>query len=180
VEKGANAELLRSAYATDQSTRKVYTCIGCGNGTTLSAAATERFTGANTAITTAMLGAADSTERAALIDWIRGTDNNGDELGPGGTTTVRPSIHGDVLHSRPAIVNYGGTVGNMIFYGSNDGMLHAVDGNRSGATPGQEMWGFVPVEFLSRFKRMRNNMPEVRFPQTPAASTAIPRDYFVD
>ena len=39
VEKGANAEALRSAYAIDQSGRKVYTCIDCSTGTILSAAA---------------------------------------------------------------------------------------------------------------------------------------------
>jgi type IV pilus assembly protein PilY1 len=180
VEKGANAELLRSAYAIDQSGRKIYTCIGCSAGTTLSAAASERFTSANTAITTAMLGAVDSTERAALISWIRGTDNNGDELGPGGTTTVRPSIHGDVLHSRPAVVNYGGTTGTIVYYGGNDGMLHVVDGNQTGATAGNELWTFIPQELFGRFKRFRDDTPEIRFPATPASSSATPRDYFVD
>ena len=180
VEKGANAELLRSLYAIDQSGRKVYTCIGCSNGTSLSAAASERFASANTAITTAMLGAADSTERAALINWVVGTDNEGDELGPGGTTTVRPSIHGDVLHSRPAVVNYGGTIGTIVYYGGNDGMLHVVDGNRIGATAGKELWTFIPQELFGRFKRFRDDTPEIRSPNTPAASSATPRDYFVD
>jgi len=180
VEKGANAELLRSAFVVDQSLRKVYTCIGCGNGTTLSVAATERFNSANTAITTAMLGAVDSTERSALINWIAGTDNEGDELGPGGTTTVRPSIHGDVLHSRPAVVNYAGTIGTIVYYGGNDGMLHAVNGNQTGASAGNELWTFIPQELFGRFKRLRDDAPEIRVPTTPAASSATPRDYFVD
>jgi type IV pilus assembly protein PilY1 len=180
VEKGANAELLRSAYATDQSGRKVYTCVGCGSGTTLSAAPSARFTSANTAITTAMLGAADNTERAALINWIVGTDNNGDELGPGGTTTARPSIHGDVLHSRPSVVNYGGTIGTVVYYGSNDGMLHAVNGNQTGTSAGNELWTFIPQELFGRFKRFRDDTPEIRFPATATSSSATPRDYFVD
>ena len=180
VEKGANAESLRTAYAVDQSGRKVYTCIDCSTGTVLSAAAGERFASANTAITTAMLGAASSAERAALINWLDGTDNNGDETGPGGTTTVRPSIHGDVLHSRPSVVNYGGTIGTIVYYGGNDGMLHAVDGNRSGATAGSELWSFVPQEFFGRLKRLRDDAPEIRFPNTPATSTATPSDYSVD
>ena len=180
VEKGANAEALRSAYAIDQSGRKVYTCIDCSTGTILSAAAGERFASANTAITTAMLGAANSSERAALINWLTGTDNNGDETGPGGTTTVRPSIHGDVLHSRPSVVNYGGTIGTVVYYGGNDGMLHVVDGNRTGATAGSELWSFVPQEFFGRLKRLRDDTPEIRFPTTPATSSATPRDYFVD
>jgi len=180
VEKGANGELLRTAYATDQSGRKVYTCIGCGSGTTLSLAPSERFTSANTAITTAMLGATDSTERAALINWVVGADNEGDELGPGGTTTVRPSIHGDVLHSRPSVVNYGGTIGTIVYYGSNDGMLHAVNGNQTGTGAGNELWTFIPQELFGRFKRFRDDTPEIRFPATPASSSARPRDYFVD
>jgi type IV pilus assembly protein PilY1 len=181
VEKGANAESLRSAYAIDQSGRKVYTCIDCG-GTTLLTGANQRFTSANALITTTMLGlaATDSTQRAAIINWLDGTDNNGDETGPGGTTTVRPSIHGDVLHSRPSVVNYGSTIGTIVYYGGNDGMLHAVDGNRSGATAGSELWSFVPQEFFGRLKRLRDDAPEIRFPSTPATSSATPRDYFVD
>jgi type IV pilus assembly protein PilY1 len=181
VEKGANGELLRTAYAVDQSGRKIYTCIDCG-GTTLLTGTNQRFTSANALITTTMLGlaATDSTQRAALINWILGADNNGDELGPGGTTTVRPSIHGDVLHSRPAVVNYGGTTGTIVYYGGNDGMLHVVDGNQTGATAGNELWTFIPQELFGRFKRFRDDTPEVRFPATPTSSSATPRDYFVD
>ena len=179
VEKGATAEVLRVTYATDQSARKVYTCISCSSGTTLSGSAAS-FASTNAAITTAMMGAADSTERAALINWVRGTDNNSDEAGPLGTTTVRPSIHGDVLHSRPAVVDYRGSIGSVVFYGGNDGMLHAVDGNQSGSTAGKELWAFVPEEVFSRFKRMRDNTPEVRYPTSPASTTSLPRDYFVD
>jgi type IV pilus assembly protein PilY1 len=180
VEKGAIGQKLRTKYATTRSTREVYTCLGCANGAVLSGNAGARFAASNAGITTAMLGAADDTERASIINWVLGDDNAGDELGPGGTTTVRPSIHGDVLHSRPTIVNYGGTIGNVVFYGSNDGMLHAIDGNRTGVTPGAELWAFVPSEFLPRFRRMRNNLPEIRFPATAPGGTAVPRDYFVD
>ena len=89
-------------------------------------------------------------------------------------------MHGDVLHSRPAVVDYGGSIGTVVFYGANDGMLHAVDGNRTGATPGQELWAFVPSEVFGRFKRLRDNLPEIKFPVTPPAATTLPRDYFVD
>ena len=180
VEKGGVAQSIRTLFLTDQSSRNVYTCIGCPAGTTLSAAATERFVSGNGAITATKLGAANPTEREALIDWIRGQDNRADELGPGGTASVRPSVHGDVLHSRPAVVDYGGTRGTVVFYGGNDGTLRAIDGNQTGDTAGQELWAFVPEEFLGRFKRLRDNTPEVRFPATPLAAIAIPRDYFVD
>jgi type IV pilus assembly protein PilY1 len=110
VEKGAAAEVMRVKYATDQTPRPVYTCILCSAGTTLAAAAANKFDVANTAVTSALLGTTDPNypnERADLINWVRGTDNKGDELGPGGTTTIRPSVHGDVLHSRPAVVDFG-------------------------------------------------------------------------
>ena len=180
VEKGGAAQRLRTSYAATRVPRPVYTCLGCANGTILSSTASARFVASNTAITTALMGAADDAERVAIVNWVLGDDNNADELGPGSPISVRPSIHGDVLHSRPAIVNYGGTVGNVVFYGSNDGMLHALDGNRTGAQAGAELWAFVPSEFLARFKRMRNNLPEIRFPATPPGANATPRDYFVD
>jgi type IV pilus assembly protein PilY1 len=180
VEKGGTAEALRTTYATDQSSRKVYTCIGCAGGTTLSAGAGQQFVDANSAITQARLGAADATERSLIINWVRGTDNHNDELGPGTPTTVRPSIHGDVLHSRPAVVDYGGSTGTIVFYGGNDGMLHALDGNRTGTTAGSELWAFVPSEVFSRFKRLRDDTPPILYPITPPGTTAVRRDYFVD
>jgi type IV pilus assembly protein PilY1 len=180
VEKGAIAQKLRTTYATSQAARTLVTCIACAPGTVLTASATERFVDTNTAITSGMLGVATDAERSSIINWVRGTDNRADELGPGGSTTIRPSVHGDVLHSRPAVVDYGGTTGVVVYYGSNDGMIHAVDGNRTGVSAGQELWGFVPAEFLGKFKRMRDNLPEIRFPTTPPAALATPRDYFAD
>jgi type IV pilus assembly protein PilY1 len=181
VEKGAVAERLRIKYKSSQATRNVYTCITCAPGTTLSAAPSERFEGANPAITSAMLGATSSSERASIIDWVRGTDNASDENGPNdGTTTVRPSIHGDVLHSRPAVVDYGGSIGTIVIYGSNDGTLRAVKGNQTGAGAGDELWAFVPSEVFGRLKRLRDNLPEIRYPITPTGAYATPRDYFVD
>jgi type IV pilus assembly protein PilY1 len=179
VEKGGIAQGLRTTYATDQTARKVYTCIGCSGGNDLASSASYRFEDANGLITIAKLGAADAADRTAMINWMRGLDNRGDELGPGGTTTVRPSIHGDVLHSRPAVVDYGGSIGTVAFYGGNDGMLRAINGNQTGTGAGQEMWAFVAEEHLSTLKRVRNNSPEVRYPST-VIPTATPRDYYMD
>ena len=180
VEKGGIAEKLRIKYDTDQSGRKVLTCIDCSNGTNLTLGSSSTFADGNASITTAMLGAADATERTNIINWVRGNDNNGDELGPGSPTTVRPSIHGDVLHSRPAVVDYGGSIGTIAFYGGNDGMLHAIDGNQIGGGAGQELWTFVPSEVFGRFKRLRDDSPVIKFPSTSSATVATPRDYFVD
>lgn len=181
VEKGAAAQRLRSQFASAQSGRNVLTCIDCVGATALGASDATRFIGSNAAVTQASLGVA-AVDRSSLIDWVRGTDNAGDELGPATTpvTSIRASVHGDVLHSRPAVVNYGGDTGVVVFYGANDGMLHAINGNSTGNGAGEELWSFVPQEMFGKLNRLRTNVPKIRLPSTPTNSTATPRDYFVD
>jgi type IV pilus assembly protein PilY1 len=183
VAKGGAAQLLRDANLTSQSSRLVYTCIASGSAAcatgTLGATTATRFDTSNSAITAANLGVSAS-ERSTLIEWVRGADNMADESGPGGGVTVRPSIHGDVLHSRPAVVNYGGSTGVVVFYGSNDGMLHAVNGNQTGTGAGSHLWSFVPEEHFSKLPRLRNNAPLVSFPSLATTDPVAPRDYFVD
>ena len=43
---------------------------------------------------------------------------------------MRGSVHGDVLHSRPAVINYGQPYGTALFYGANDGHFRAINGNQ--------------------------------------------------
>ena len=184
VEKGGAAQRLRIANAVSQAARKVFTCIGCSStAVNLTSGAGTSFDTGNASITQALLtGTTSSADRNNLINWIRGADNisPSDEKGPGGTTTVRPSIHGDVLHSRPAVVNYGGTTGVVVYYGANDGMLHAVKGNQSASDGGDELWSFVPEEMFGKLNRLRSNAPDIRLSTTPPAAAATPRDYFVD
>lgn len=182
VEKGGVAQRLRTAHATAQGARRVYTCIGCAAGTILSGGGATDFGTANGAITEGLLGAASADERSRIINWVRGTDNAGDEVGPNTVpaTTVRPSVHGDVLHSRPAVVNFGGATGVVVFYGANDGQLRAVNGNPGGAGAGEELWSFVPEDVFGRLKRLRDSTPEIALSTTPAGTGATPRDYFVD
>jgi Tfp pilus tip-associated adhesin PilY1 len=124
-----------------------------------------------------------SAERDNIINWVRGQDNFQDENLNTSLTDVRASIHGDVLHSRPAVINYNrfGTSDDdvFVFYGGNAGVFHAVKGgyavptgDLSGLTPGKEVWGFVPSEFFSGLKRLRNNSPTI--------SSAFKRPYFMD
>lgn len=195
-----------------------------------------------------------------LINWVRGEDSVGDEHGPGGSVTIRPSLHGDVLHSRPVTVNYGGATvtitdtsdsgatrtataaaadvakigaigatanitfanGNsctvtvassttftyattgcgaagaqtaatgssnvVLFYGGNDGVYRAVNGNQTnpaGSTlpaPGSELWGFIPTEFFSTLKRLHDNSPILDLPSTISGILPVPqkKDYFAD
>ncbi len=129
---------------------------------------------------TASIGSATSTEVTNLINWVRGQDNFEDENGDGFSTDVRASIHGDVLHSRPAVVNYnrhGNDDDVFVFYGANDGVFRAIKGgfNQSEVgqpEPGQEVWGFIPEEHFPFLQRLRNNEPTI--------SSANKKAYFAD
>ncbi|WBY01581.1 PilC/PilY family type IV pilus protein [Ramlibacter tataouinensis] len=123
-------------------------------------------------------------DKNTLIRWLRGADNYGDEKGPGGSVKVRPSIHGDVLHSRPVVLNYGGNTESLVaFYGANDGVFRAVNANKSqaiGSVPaGGELWGLILPEHFPSLNRLRVNTPEVRFTGT-VLPNAQPKDYYVD
>ena len=124
-----------------------------------------------------------SPDKDSLVKWLRGEDNAGDEKGPANGVTVRPSIHGDVLHSRPLVINYGDSRGIVVFYGSNDGVYRAVNGNQSaaisGVAAGGELWGLILPDHYQLINRYRSNSPEVKFPASFLPS-AQPKDYFVD
>src|SRR5206468_1642192 len=92
------------------------------------------------------------------------------------------SIHGDVLHSSPAVIDYGGGTGVVVYYGANDGMLHAVQGKKTGSGAGEELWSFVPNEFLGKFKRLRDNSPTIQYATTDMSLTPTPtrKDYGMD
>lgn len=98
-----------------------------------------------------------------------------------GQAYARPTVHGDVVHSRPLAINYssGTTDDIVVFYGANDGMLRGVDGNRSTSGAGHELWAFVAPEFFSKFNRLRENKPKIKYP-TITDTSATPRDYFFD
>lgn len=95
-------------------------------------------------------------------------------------STARPSIHGDVVHSRPLPVNYGGTTGVTVFYGANDGTFRAVD-----AITGNERWAFIAPEHFEneeKLRRLMTNSPKVAYPnQTQTEDNPLqPKDYFFD
>lgn len=177
VEKGAAAQWLRTNFATTQAARNVYTCTGtCGANSLLSGTP---FNTSNAAITQAATGTSAASDPADLIKWTRGQDMF-DENVNNSTTDVRASIHGDVLHSRPALVNYNRYGDNndvFVFYGANDGMFHAIQGGQissSGARQGgTEKWSFIPSEFLGQLKRLRDNDVNIKAPNPG-------KPYFVD
>lgn len=171
VEKGAAGFMLR---AIDPSTRTVKTCDPA------SCTGLSNFDDANASITQAQLGVADSTERTNLINWVRGKDFKDENIN-GNTTEMRPSAHGDIVHSRPVAIDYGGSTGVVVFYGASDGMLHVINGNQSNSigayAPGSELWSFVAPEHYGRLKRIYNNSPAITF---PSVGDATAKPYFFD
>jgi type IV pilus assembly protein PilY1 len=204
VEKGGVAQQLRSSYLVDQSTRNVYSCaLSGGVGNCSGALSSFAFNTTNITGSTyqTAFAASDATDLANIVNWVRGTDNNSgsttgaDPTGPGKTSTnqtvtVRPYVHGDVLHSRPVILNYGTSDAGplMAFYGANDGMLHAVCAGQNGSTnnctgsaaPGQEVWAFVPPEAFAKLKRLRDGSPKVAITGVIASPTPTTKNYFFD
>ena len=191
VEKGGAAQRLRnnnltSGYTSSSAlTRNLYTyCLATSACIADLTAPVNSFNSTNATLMSftnpPRLPAPVSTD---LVDWVRGKDNKGDEKGPGGTVTVRPSIHGDVVHSRPVVINYGDARGTVVFYGANDGVFHAVNGSATDVNGGNELWGFIPSEFISSaLNRLRENSPQLLLPSTPTGitPTPLPKDYFVD
>ncbi len=174
VEKGAAAQMQRENSAT----RRFFTCVSCTAGITLS---DHLFNTDNSDVTTALLGAADGDEREDLIEWVRGEDNtNPSESGV--EDSVRPSVQGDIVHSSPALVNYGNDI--VAFYGSNDGLYRAVRGVKELASGGgRELWAFVAPEFYPELKRLRDNAIDVKVPyNNPSAEQAsdLNRPFFFD
>lgn len=176
VEKGGQAYKLRST-----TTRTVKTC--------LAAACTELKDFNSTNVSQTDLGAATVAERDALISWAKGLDVD-DENKNVATTPVetRPSVHGDVVHSVPLPINYGTDAAPnvVVYYGGNDGMLRAVNGNRDGGAaiggkdPGMEVWSFMAPEFYPNIKRLRANTPPVSFFGATFMTDPAPKPYGFD
>ncbi len=135
-----------------------------------------------------MIATTSGVTRDTLMRWVRGEDNFGDEPSPGKTINVRPSVHGDVVHARPTVVNYGGSssIGVVVFYGAGDGTFRAINGNQSkaigGTPPGGELWAFIPPEFYGKLLRQHDNSPLIKYFSTSSAITPTPlnKDYFFD
>jgi len=128
---------LTDSYTTSAGStsnpRNLYTWCPTGAGcTTNQLLSVNPFSTSNTNLTSSLFGtlttimpSGKAATSADLINWVRGDDNVGDESSlcppnssgvnstagsgncPNPAVTVRPSLHGDVLHSRPTVINYG-------------------------------------------------------------------------
>lgn len=174
VEKGGAAQQQRDSYPT----RNLYTCTGsCVSGSALS---DTPFVTTNEDIEASALGATDDSGRDELINWVRGADNT--TTAERDSTEVRPSLHGDVVHSRPAVINFnrsGTDTDIVVFYGANDGLLRAIKGGKTVEGGGTELWAFAAPEFFGHFKRLRDNSPAINVPSNPVPDAGN-KPYAVD
>ena len=190
-----------SAYLSPAAGWKITCPVLCSAAFTFGPVTLSPSTPATTGSAIRAFQGSTPPDKNSVINWVRGEDNFGDEKSlcppaaaagtancPSTKVTVRPSIHGDVLHSRPVALNYGGSTGVVVFYGANDGVYRAVNGNQVNLTgsslpaPGSELWGFIPNEFFAKLNRQRSNSPLLSLPSTPNGIDPAPekKDYFAD
>lgn len=151
VEKGGVAQLMRNSVLAN---RKVLTVGSTG---------------------LSPLTAISGDSGNVLLDYLYGKKVGADEKAP--AAGGRPSIHGDVIHSRPLTINYGGDTGTYVYYGVNDGLFRAI-----AAESGEEQWSLLALEHVTKIKRLYDNQPLVAFPNQNLTATPTPtaKDYFFD
>ncbi|HEU4351596.1 MAG TPA: PilC/PilY family type IV pilus protein, partial [Burkholderiales bacterium] len=181
VEKGATAQVVRLGNLATTSPdflehRTIYTCRN-NSGVLCNVSPTAMHSFDNTNVSPTAVGAFSSVERDSIVKFARGLDV-WDDNSRLTSTDVRPSVHGDVAHSRPLPVNYGSTTGVVLYYGANDGAFRAVSGST-----GKELWAFIAPEHHGRLKRLYENSifgtGLISYPPTPAPGSQ-PKDYFFD
>jgi Tfp pilus tip-associated adhesin PilY1 len=145
----------------DPATRNIYTYLpdGSGGGSVVA------FSTANAAALTTALGVSDA---AAFIESVR-AQPLGAVIGSTPALMDAPSL------DPPPDTDYGfpdsvGTFAgdhkdrrSILFFGANDGMIHAID-----ARTGYEVWAFIPYNLLPKLKTLRDGQPVEQF------------DFFVD
>jgi len=186
-------------FIGDYANRYVYTNSDITDNPNLTHA-NNAFNTSNTLLTFSQFNAADDTEKNTLINWARGQDTK-DENDNGSTTDTR-WVMGDILHSKPAIINYGKR-NNIAAYtgdfsdiriatGTNAGFLHFFKDDLGGAgntcsgtiTAGvcsgyttndgvSESWSFIPTEQLSKIKTLNTNNASIAHPYGVDGEVAV-------
>ena len=157
----ADANGISNNYIHNQD-RKIYTYLGSSLAISdlNHVSGVNLFLDTNTALTKAVMGRPTHSV-ADIINYVRGADAF-DEDQDTYTTVNRAIITGDVLHSEPSIFTYSyadGSSTTMVYFGANDGMLHAVkdtsvDTGGTETSYGTEAWAFIPPDQLHRLKDM--------------------------
>ena len=128
ISGGAGAMLAR------QGSRNLYTFLPGSPSLTLSDTANS-FSSSNPYLTLDRLGVSTEEQKQSLIATVSGED--------------REWPLADIIHSTPAVqrLTSAGESRDIIYVGSNGGMLHAFDGDT-----GEELWGFIPSGQVHRLK----------------------------
>ena len=100
------------------------------------------------------------------------------------TTGARHSIHGDVLHSRPVAINYGGDE-VVVLLRLQRRLPPRRRWQKTGTTAGHELWSFIAPEHYAMLKRQRAGTPKLlHLPETDSRRYAAhrrtmrkPKDY---
>lgn len=202
VEKGATAEVVRKGNnppTTDTTPTRLVnrTIYSCYWPSPTYCSSLQPFNTANNGVSTPYanyfnvwegglipwwsqgVSAINNAEHERIINFTRGLDTEGeDNTFTDPITDTRPSLHGDVAHSRPLPVNYGGSTGVVLYYGANDGTFKAIRGS-----DGKELWSYISPEHHYKLKRLKDNSPLVHY---ASMSTPLPtptparKDYFFD
>jgi type IV pilus assembly protein PilY1 len=141
--------------------RALYGSLGAISDVTLTklsdsasiAASVEKFLaradGIDIGVDTTLSAAEQTTNAGKIAAWTLGLDIDDDS----GSGNDKPTnFVGDNIHGQPYVLSYGATEANpkdIIFFTSNQGMLHAVVGNdppvgQPGLPGGSEAWAYVP------------------------------------
>ncbi|HSN41397.1 MAG TPA: PilC/PilY family type IV pilus protein, partial [Burkholderiales bacterium] len=173
VEKGGAAEVVRLGNNPPQDVTNATYAVNRTMLTCTDTSCTGGMVPFNTTnVSQTQLGVSTATAQENIVNYTLGQDVAHEKSVTG--TSTRPSIHGDIVHSRPLPVNYGGSTGVVILYGANDGPFRAVR-----TSDGKELWSFVAPEHHAKLKRLLDNSPTIKFPNNSDTS-ALPKDYFFD
>jgi len=148
-------------FNNKENTRKVLSDIGVSLGSELPPLTVETMSNyyvENSTDLISIFGVDNDAEAQEYVDWALGLDVD-DADSDNNTTDHRPDLFGDPLHSKPVVINYGGSEENpniRIIVGTNSGVLHMF--RDSGLTV-DESWAFMPKKFFSNIKPLRDNLP---------------------
>ena len=187
VEKGGAAQQIRGQYSgVRNSARTIYTQSGSGGLTIVGES------DAGSAELLAYLEGEDAGLKGGDLKVDDGSGNYVENPNLGIEEQdpyegLRPTIHGDIVHSRPLTITYGPidpaelSLGSdfRIFYGANDGLFRSLN-----PASGQEDWALIAGEHLEGLQRLYANTPTVDYFGLEASLSseigAEPKRYFFD
>lgn len=157
--------------------RTLYTYVGNSNPTSPQTLVTLD------SLTAAQLGVPDTTTRDAVVRFMKGANSDAQaDSSKTGPTYTRSDVLGDIISSSPAALEYdlslipsgsnlasfaashsteSGLRFRIVFVGTNHGVLHAfgevsyVDSTGTVQAEEQELWAFIPPDFLPYLNDLR-------------------------